>query len=122
MKTVKLILVLIVLTLAGTGIARADRGHAHIGVVIGAPFIGGPYWGPGYYGPYPYYPPAYYPPVVVERQSPPVYIEQSQPAAAPAPAPENYWYYCAETKAYYPYVKDCPGPWQRVSPQPPSSR
>ena len=38
------------------------------------------------------------------------YIEQSQPA--------DSWYYCADSKAYYPYVKDCPGGWQRVSPTP----
>lgn len=45
--------------------------------------------------------------------------------AAPAPtaptAPQSgYWYYCAESRVYYPYVNQCPGGWQRVSPQPPS--
>jgi hypothetical protein len=33
--------------------------------------------------------------------------------AAPAPA---YWYYCAPLATYYPYVQDCPGGWQAVTP------
>lgn len=85
------------------------RSHVRFGVFIGAPA----FW---------YYPPPYYyPPVVAVPSSPPVYIEQSETQAAPA-APEQspaYWYYCADQKAYYPYVKQCPGGWQRVSPQPP---
>ncbi len=32
--------------------------------------------------------------------------------------PQGTWYYCAESKTYYPYVKECPGGWQRVTPQP----
>ena len=74
------------------------------------------YIGPGY-GSYP--PPYYYPPVVVQPAPPPVYIEQNpQPAySAPAPA-QNSWYYCAGSRSYYPYVKDCPGGWQQVAPQP----
>lgn len=75
----------------------------------------GVYIGPGYYPPAYYYPPA---PVVVSP--PPVYIEQAPPAAvAPAPAPaQNMWYYCAASRSYYPYVKDCPGGWQQVAPRP----
>lgn len=124
MKILPTLLVVAALGLAGAGTAHADHGHGHghtrFGVVIGAPVIG-PYWGPYAYPPYPYY----YPPVVVERPVPQVYVEQ-QPVAAPpaaaAPAPaENYWYYCAESKTYYPYVKECAGPWQRVTPQPPPS-
>ena len=37
---------------------------------------------------------------------------------APAPSPA-YWYYCSQLNAYYPYVQECPGPWQPVMPQPP---
>lgn len=44
----------------------------------------------------------------------PVYVERSPPAEPPAPV---WWYWCAEAKAYYPYVKECPGGWQRVPPQ-----
>ncbi len=87
-------------------------GHVRFGVVIGAPLFFPPYY-PGYYpGPY-YYPPA----VVAVPASPPVYVEQNAPQAAPEQA--NYWYYCADAKAYYPYVQQCPGGWQRVAPQPP---
>jgi hypothetical protein len=48
-----------------------------------------------------------------------VYIEQADEQAAPAQ--QAYWYYCPESKAYHPYVKHCPGGWQRVVPQPPPS-
>lgn len=117
MKMIKMLIALVLLGVAGVGSAWADRGHhAHFGVVIG------PYWGPWYYPPAYYYPP-YYPPVVVERPTPQVYIEQqAAPAAAPpaASAPVNYWYYCVAAKAYYPYVKECPGGWQKVLPQPPA--
>lgn len=37
---------------------------------------------------------------------------------APLPNPA-YWYYCPDLGAYYPYVQQCPGPWQAVVPQPP---
>jgi len=87
-------------------------GHApfvrpHFGV-----FIGVPIWQPFY--PAPYY---YYPPVAVAPSSPPVYIEQGNAQAAES----NYWYYCTNPEGYYPYVKQCPGGWQKVVPQPPPS-
>lgn len=132
MKIPKLLLSLAVLGLMATGSAWADRGghggwhggggHVHFGVMIGP-------WAPySWYGPRVYYPPyypypysysyPYYPPTVVTQQ-PPVYVEQ-QPPAATAPPQDNVWYYCEETKAYYPYVKECPSGWQQVEPQPPS--
>ena len=83
--------------------------HARIGVFIGPPLVFAPW-----YFPPPYY---YYPPAVVVPSSPPVYIEQGQ--APPAPQPQSYWYYCAESQTYYPYVDKCAGPWQRVIPHPP---
>jgi hypothetical protein len=72
----------------------------------GAPY---PYWG--------YYPPAYYypPPVVV--QEPPVYVSQPQPAPAPEPSQQGYWYYCSSAKAYYPNVQSCPEAWIKVPPR-----
>lgn len=74
-------------------------------------------YGLGYYGS-PYY--AYPPAVVTVPSAPPVYIEQGGGQAAPSPQSQpNYWYYCADAKAYYPYVKECPGGWQQVEPQPP---
>jgi hypothetical protein len=84
-------------------------GHVYVrgGVWIG-PGWWGPWWGPS---PYPY---GYYesPPVVMEQQ--PAYDQQ-------APQQEEqqyYWYYCAESKTYYPYVKQCPGGWMKVVPTP----
>jgi hypothetical protein len=82
--------------------------HARFGLFIGAPLL----FAPWYY-------PAYPAPAVVIPSSPPVYIEQGQ-AAAPAQEAQ-YWYYCRESETYYPYVKECAGPWQRVVPQPPPS-
>jgi hypothetical protein len=73
------------------------------------------YWGPRYYY-YDYGPPAYYysPPVVVAPASPPVYVERGDDDAAAKP---TWWYWCPSAKGYYPYVKECPGGWQRVAPQ-----
>jgi hypothetical protein len=30
----------------------------------------------------------------------------------------SYWYYCKDSKGYYPYVKRCPSGWMRVVPTP----
>jgi hypothetical protein len=86
------------------------------GVFIGAG-LAAPFWWYPYYGypypyayPYPYGYPAYSPPVV--EGSPQTYIEQEAPA-------QQYWYYCQNPQGYYPYVRECPGGWQQVAPQPP---
>ena len=99
---------------SGFVVAHNGRFHQHfrsrVVIIVGAPFFA-----PFYY-PAPYY---YYPPVAAMPYSPPQYIEQGE--AAPEQS-QAYWYYCADAKAYYPYVKDCPGGWQRVMPQaPPAS-
>jgi len=114
MKPTKAMLALatVLLALLSSGSVYAwgnHRPHVRFGVVVGGPL----WFGPAYYPRY-YYPPYYYAPV---PDAPPVYIEQgeAQPAAPPQQA---YWYYCAESKGYYPYVKECPGGWQRVAPQP----
>ena len=85
-----------------------------VGFNFGFPVGAYPY--PYYYPRY-YYP-AYYPAPIVVQQQPTVYIEQQPAPAAQAPAPANYWYYCAGSRSYYPYVKECPAGWQRVAPQP----
>lgn len=106
--------------------AWADRpgrpyggGHPHgsvqFGIHIGAPLIYPPYY------PYPvYWPRIYIPPVApVVMAPPPVYVEQQSASAAAVPTLEpGYWYYCNEAQAYFPYVKQCPGSWQKVTPQP----
>ncbi len=89
--------------------------------------VGSGYYYPGYYSNYWVGPPVIYtpppvytaPPVVIQTQ-PPVYIERPpETAAAPAPA-TAYWYYCASTQSYYPYVSECPEAWLRVLPTPPA--
>jgi len=94
-------------------------------VVVGTRVYIGPYWGP-YWGPGPYwyppyyYPPAYYPPpapyptpLVTEPQS---FIQQAPFEGTPAAESVSYWYYCEGAKAYYPYVRECPGGWLEVVP------
>jgi hypothetical protein len=100
--------------LAVSGPALA-QGHFHGGPRVHFGFVfGGPlYYPPPYY----YYPPAYYPPAVIVPPAPQTYIERGD--AADSNSAQNDWYYCAESKAYYPYVKQCPGGWQRVAPSPP---
>jgi hypothetical protein len=100
---------------------RGGHWHTSVGFYIGVPVGGFPYYYPPFHSPY-YYP-AYYPAPVVIQQQPTVYVEQNpQPAAQPqvqSPAPSSaYWYYCADSRAYYPYVRECPAGWQRVAPQP----
>ncbi len=116
MKMLKATLLFAAVLLAATASASVfahGGGHrARLGVFIGAPVVFAPWH---YYYP----PPYYYPPAVVVRPSPPVYIEQGQEAPT-AQRSESYWYYCPDSKAYYPYVDRCAGGWQRIVPQPPS--
>jgi hypothetical protein len=103
-----------------SGSALAWGGHHHHGARLSLGFNFG---FPAYYpAPYYYYPaPVYYSSPVVVQQAPTVYVERQDGPAAPAasqPA-QSYWYYCADSRTYYPYVKECPGGWQRVNPTPP---
>ena len=97
------------------GPVRPHRPHSrvYLGMGIGTGFYPGYWYGAPYYVGPPYYGPPVYtsPPVVI--QQPPVYVEKSQEL------PSGYWYFCPSSKAYYPYVNDCPEDWQRVSPMPP---
>jgi hypothetical protein len=93
-------------------------GGGHVGVYIGGPLV----W-PGYFGPYPYYTPyysPYYPPAVTVPTAPTTYVEQG-PDTSEAPSPQQsqaYWYYCPNSKSYYPYVRQCASSWRPVTPQP----
>ncbi len=77
--------------------------HFHGGGFRSRIFIGGTFFAPfyPYYDPYPY---SYY------YYPPPQYVQ-------PYP-PQSYWYYCPDSGAYYPYVRQCPGGWQPVVPPP----
>jgi hypothetical protein len=98
---------------------RPHRHHPYRSVELGV-YLGSPWAYPPYAYPYTVYGPqrVYLPPVVVSP--PPVYIEQAPVPSAPlVTSPEaGYWYYCSAAQAYYPYVKQCPGAWQKVAPQP----
>ncbi len=107
----------------------SSHGHSHLNIGLG-------YYGPGFYGyggfggygygsygfggygysdPY-YFPPYYaYPRAVIVPSTPPVYIQQQIQPIQPR---TNYWYYCQNPDGYYPYVKNCPGGWLQVAPQP----
>jgi hypothetical protein len=119
---------------------RYSHSRVRVGVGIG---LGLPFYSPFYsYRPYayPYYPSYYsypyyyggyygaYAPVVINR-APPVYIERaaieagsSETAVAQSPrdrvAQETYWYYCAASKGYYPYIDKCPSGWRKVLSRP----
>lgn len=145
MKTVKqcafLVLAMIAMSLLPSGSALAGHGHGgghwhghggghvhgSVGIFLGPSF--GPYY-PGFYGdPFFYgYPPPYYgypAPVIVTPQQPPVYIEQAPQYQTDAPQSyseqqqEYFWYHCKKPEGYYPYIKDCPAGWQKVTPEPP---
>lgn len=108
---------------------RSIRHHGHaprVGIHIGVPL----YWSwpwphYGYALPYPPYPPYYvYPPVI--REAPPIYIEREDGrdterdrAGEERSSADGYWYYCDRPDGYYPYVRECPGGWERVAPRPP---
>ncbi len=104
--------------------AHATHGGAGRAGTGGAHWNGGGWgwWGLGlglglgldalYYG-YPGYP--YVPPVVIVDQ-PVVLAPPEGPAVAlpPGPPATASWYYCASAQGYYPYVSQCPEPWQQV--------
>ncbi len=116
MKALLGVVALSAAALAATPVALAGGRHHHhhgharlsLGFHFGAPL----YWHswPSYYYPAPVY---VAPPVV--QVSPPVYVERHE---SPVTDFNGWWYYCANAKGYYPYVKECPGGWQQVPPAP----
>jgi hypothetical protein len=112
----RVILALILVLASGSALAGGrhhHHGHGrislgfHFGVPLG-------WYQPWYYAPPPAY---YYPsaPVVVQPPAPTTYVERSDVV----PEGTASWYFCRESNGYYPYVKQCPGGWQRVPAQPP---
>jgi len=77
-----------------------------------------------YFYPEPIYPYPTYVPTVAVVEPPPSYppppapvVVQAPPPAPPPPAgppPAQSWYYCDDTRSYYPYVATCPSPWRQV--------
>ena len=101
---------------------RYYRGRGY-GGYYGSAWFGWPGWYYPYYYPYYYsYSPYYYPyysPVVSVPSEPQEYIEQ--PQRDKASSPPAVWYFCPDSKTYYPYVRECPGGWQTVPAQPPAN-
>jgi len=80
-----------------------------IGIGVGPGWWGGPWWGAGPWWGSPGWPG----PVVVQQPSPAVVVQQ--PPAPQAP-PQSFWYFCPSSRAYYPYVSECPERWLTVVP------
>ena len=122
MNPYQLIMALLALV-AGT--LATDSAFAWGGLSVGVNF-GFPGYGPvPFYAAPPFYPaPIYYPPPVyysapvVIQPTPPVYVQRNDYFPAPTAPSQSFWYYCSDSRAYYPYVKNCPGGWQTVSPSP----
>jgi hypothetical protein len=93
----------------GGGWRGGGHGHWHggsrigLGIWLGAPIvIGAPY----------YYGYGYRAPVVRE------YIREEPAYGAPVAPPQPTWYYCRESRAYYPYVDRCAEGWEAVPARP----
>jgi hypothetical protein len=77
-----------------------------LGLAIGIPLLASTYYAPPYYAPG--YAPNYYG-YAPGYSYPPSYAVPQQ----------GSMYFCPQLNAYYPNVRDCPGGWQQVAPQPP---
>lgn len=120
--------------------AWADRGgHGHgrgwgwgwgpAGFLLGSALLYSAIQPRAYYGPQVVYaPPVYGPPVVQPYYEqtyvvPPVVTVPPATYVAQGPSTEmpgggQWWYFCRKLGAYYPYVKECPSGWEKVSPTP----
>lgn len=136
MRTAKAFLVAALVAVAAAAVSTPADAHRYYrgggyygGPRVGFGFYGPGYWGPGYWGGYWGGYPGYYggygygyaaPPVVVVPSEPRIYVERDGPIA-PANGQQQWWYWCASAKGYYPYVSACSEGWQRVPPQPPQA-
>ncbi|MFZ4759272.1 MAG: hypothetical protein ACOYLX_14005 [Burkholderiaceae bacterium] len=117
----------VALAIGAATVTPAEAGGGHRGwrtsVYVGV--------GPGFYRPWGYgvgygygygygvgygYPWGYWgaPPIVVTQPGPTAYIERADVAPAP---PAGFWYWCAESRAYYPSVPTCASTWVPVPPR-----
>lgn len=77
-----------------------------------------------YYEPV-YVPPPYIPPTTIylEQAPLPPNVSAPPPLAASGPVQEirtgQWWYFCKKPADYYPYIRECPTGWEKVSPTPP---
>jgi hypothetical protein len=108
------IMAIVFVMLFTSAVPSLAHGGGSVRVWIGPGWWGPWWWGPAAY-PYPYYGYPYYgyyaqQPVVIQQQ-PPVYDQQTQ-----QPVQQYYWYFCPDSKTYYPYVKQCLSDWLKVIP------
>jgi hypothetical protein len=109
MRRLALVTLAALLAVASASALAHGRGRVTLGFHFGVP-LG--WYSPWYYAPPPAY---YYPPVVVQPSPPTAYVERSDVV----PEGTASWYFCRESNSYYPYVKTCPGGWERVPARPP---
>ncbi len=112
--------VAVLLAVAGIVASEPALAHGRSRVSIGLGFgFGYPYWGSpwGPWGPWGHPYPYYSAPVVIQ-QAPVTYVEQNSSAPSAPAADAGWWYYCDQSRGYYPYVRECPTGWQRVPPKP----
>lgn len=70
---------------------------------------------------YPPYPAYAYPQYPVYAAPPAATVVVPAPAVQATPATQGYWYYCEDSKTYYPYVTSCPSGWKAVPAVPPGT-
>ncbi len=108
---------LLLVTAAALGLAAVTpaeaqhRSRARVGVWIGGPVWGPGYWGPGYWGPSvwgPGYGVGYSRPIIIQQPAPEPLV------VAPNMVQNHAWYYCHDSKMYFPHVRECATPWQEV--------
>lgn len=114
-------------TMAGQRTHKHGHGHDHGPIVHLGFSYGFPVYAPRYF-PAPVYtfprylfpaPVHVYPSAVIMHYPSPVYIEQSvAPFETTPPQAQSDWYYCADSRMYYPSVRECRGGWQLVPAQP----
>ena len=109
MKRLALALVAVLLAVASASTFAHGRGRVTLGLHFGVP-LG--WYQPWYYAPPPVY---YYPSPAITPPAPTTYVERSDVV----PEGTASWYFCRESNGYYPYVKQCPGGWERVPARPP---
>jgi len=122
MKAMNTTLIIAVLVLVATA---SESAFARRGGHFGGRHFGGPRVAVGVIAVAPaflYFPPALPPSAVTVPTAPTTYIERGDPQPASSQPAGEWWYYCADSKAYYPYVKECAQSWQRVATEPPANR
>lgn len=100
-----------------TAVLCSATAYADSRIVFGLHFGVPLYWpAPQYYSPPYYYPGPFY------HSPPAVQVLPPFPADIPPPVAQQFhsYYYCADSRGYYPYVRECRGEWERLPAVPPS--